>query len=388
MHNKVLVRVVIITLFCCNAFHVAYAANAEKEVLLSAPITIDQAALATYPELADTNTTLIFKPSPVAMAAFTNTCAATITAEGTTLDRVTVRDFPGDGLCVNAKNVTLKHVHLIQNGQHGLVLPNTAKDTVIYNNAFIKNTAGGLKIDSAQHHLFSRCYFQGPKVKSVINSDSALAAPTNLSALKTEKGFQLSASFSTQPTGYGVYAYSPPDASTPEDTINPLHPSNWTCSWKAGLITCDIKLKKGWQLLLTVDTAKGTTRLSDDVLLDENLKLCSDGSTSDVWGKCAEKKSDSNVDDDSTDCDEGYFYDGDFKKCLPDDEDDSDDEDADDSEDVTCLSAEILINGTCYANMVKKPITPPAFFPPTLPPTTNQTADTGGGGGCSLMVRP
>lgn len=114
---------------------------------------------------------------------------------------------------------------------------------------------------------------------------------------------------------------------------------------------------------------------------------CPDGSARDPFGVCP-KDADTDEDTDPTDCDEGYFYDGDFEECLPEDEDDSDDEDEDDSEDVVCLSAEILINGACYANTVKKPITPPPFFPPTLPPSTNQTAGTGGGGGCSLMVRP
>lgn len=113
---------------------------------------------------------------------------------------------------------------------------------------------------------------------------------------------------------------------------------------------------------------------------------CSDGGKRDALGVCP-KKASTEDDDDPTDCDEGYFYDGDFEKCLK-DEDDGDDDDADDSEDVTCLPAEILFNGACYANMVKKPITAPAFFPPAVPPTTNQTADAGGGGGCSLMVRP
>lgn len=132
------------------------------------------------------------------------------------------------------------------------------------------------------------------------------------------------------------------------------------------------------------------------MLIVENIKTetataatnqtCPDGSTPDAFGECLD--ADTDEDNDPTDCDEGYFYDGDFEECLPEDEDDSDDEDEDDSEDVVCLSAEILINGACYANTVKKPITPPPFFPPTLPPSTNQNAGTGGGGGCSLMVRP
>lgn len=78
------------------------------------------------------------------------------------------------------------------------------------------------------------------------------------------------------------------------------------------------------------------------------------------------------------DCDEGFSYDEDLKECVEDEVDDP----------LTCLPTEILINGTCYANTVKKPITPPAFFPPIIPPATSQHADTGGESGCSLIVRP
>lgn len=176
-------------------------------------------------------------------------------------------------------------------------------------------------------------------------------------------------------------------------------PADGICVVGKSVVLDDIKIENnsGYGLVIK-DAAKGNVTLKN-ITYSNNTKgtifpieqpvpkNCPDGSKPDAFGACAKTK-DKNEKGDPTDCDEGYVYDGDFEECVPEDEDDGDDEDTDDSENVTCLSAEILINGTCYANTVKKPITPPAFFPPTLPPTTNQTAGSDGGGGCSLMVRP
>ncbi len=127
------------------------------------------------------------------------------------------------------------------------------------------------------------------------------------------------------------------------------------------------------------------------------IEPCPDGTPPDAFGVC-KKQPKQNTD--PLDCDTGYIYDGDLKKCVA--KSDEDTELEIEPETSLCTTTEILVNGICcdqiteYYNEATQECLPRTVNPEApkpligLPtgPTGQPNNPANGGGGCSLIVRP
>lgn len=248
-----------------------FGANEEFVIKLSGPLVlgewggVDSLALNTD---APNDAWLVFE----AADNFFGQCALTIRQPNTTFNRVMLRGFSEDALCIDAPHVVVIDGAYQDNGGFGVIDMIDGVDAQLIHNRFINNDAGGISTDGPYGLIFSKLYFQGPSIGNLFQAtDSAAGAtkpPQEIQVFHADKGFLLQAKNAEDVEMFEVYGLQAKGPGQPYDELNRISPDNWKCSWESGVISCHIiPGLKNRTVVLTVTTATGSSRFSAPVTL-------------------------------------------------------------------------------------------------------------------------